>query len=78
MVAVDIALVIIVVAAIVGGVTAVSAQRIQRKALPQSSVTQQAVRLLDRIMMSHDGGYSAVDANLLKEAKEIVDEYYKR
>lgn len=80
MIAVDIALVVVLIGAIVAGVTAASSHRAQTKALKAAPDRRlgNAVRLLDRIVQSHESGMAMVPEQLLKEAQDIVTDYYAR
>lgn len=80
MVAVDIALVVIVVAGIVAGVSAVSSNRVQKRALkaaPDHRLST-AMRLIDRIIQSDDAGFANLPEPLRKEAERLVTEYYEK
>lgn len=80
MIAVDIATLLIVIAGVVAGITALSSHRAQTKALHGSGDHRllEAVRLLDRMISSHEGGYATIPDNLLQEAKAIVAQFYSK
>jgi hypothetical protein len=80
MIALDAALVIIVIAAVTAGVMAVTVNRVKTtaiKAAPDRRL-EQAVRLLDHLLAQHEGGYAMLGEKERAEARRIVNEYYNR
>lgn len=80
MIALDAALVIIVIAAVTAGVTAVSANRVKTRALKAAPDRrlEQAIRLLDHLLAQHEGGYAMLGEKERTQARKIVNEYYNR
>lgn len=78
MIAIDIATLLIVIGTVVAGVTAFSSHHAQTKAVHASPDKRlgKAVRLIDRIVQAHEGGYAMLPEAMLEEAEEIVNDYY--
>jgi hypothetical protein len=76
-IAVDIALVLIAIAAITAGVTALSAKKAQVRAIQTAPHHRlgQAVRLLDRIVAA-DSILPSLPSELVAEAKQIIVSHY--
>lgn len=80
MMTVSIAVMVIAIAAIVAGVTAASANHAKTKALKAAPDRRlgNAVRVLDQTIQAHESGMAMLPEQLLKEAQEIVTDYYTR
>lgn len=80
MIAVDIATLLIIIGAVVAGITAMSAHHAQTKAIQTATAPDRrlgtAVRLLDRIVQAHETGFGMLPDPLLKEAQQVVNDFY--
>lgn len=79
MVAIDIATLLVIIGAVVAGITAFSSHHAQTKAISAAPDHRlgRSVRLIDRMIQGHESGMAMLPKEMLEEAQSIVDEYYR-